>query len=156
MKHITCCFTGHRNFSQDKNEQIVKRLSEEIDSLIKQGITIYISGGAVGFDQIAASAIIRKREQGADIRLIFALPCRKQDKNWNERQKQLYRSLLSKADDIVYVSEDFTPDCMKLRNQYMVDNSNYCICALTKNISGTGQTTRYARQQGVEVINVAK
>jgi len=33
----------------------------------------------MGFDQIAASLVIGKKQQGADIRLILALPCRNQD-----------------------------------------------------------------------------
>jgi len=45
---------------------------------------------------------------------------------------------------------------MKERNQYMVDNSAYCICALTRPVSGTAQTVRYAKQQGLEISNVAK
>ena len=155
-KNKTACFTGHRILSQKKIERIVKRLNTEIDRIIEQGITIFLSGGALGFDQIAASLIVSKKEQGADIRLIFALPCHNQDEKWTDRQKQLYHSLLNEADEIHYVSEEYTPDCMKKRNYYMVDNSAYCICAMTKDISGTGQTVRYAQQQGLQVINVAK
>ena len=156
MKEKTCCFSGHRQLSQKKIEKIVKRLNEEVDRLIGQGITDFLCGAAVGFDLIAASMIISKKQQCVNIRLIFALPCRNQDEKWADRQKQLYRSLLSEADEIHYVSEEYTSDCMKKHNQYMVDNSAYCICALTKDISGTGQTVRYARQQGLEIINVAK
>ena len=156
MVENTCCFSGHRVFSQKKVERIVKRLDEEIDCLIHQGVTDFICGGALGFDHMAASMVISKKQQGENIRLIFALPCHNQDEKWTDRQKQLYRSLLSEADEIVYISEEYTPDCMKERNFFMVDNSSYCICALIKDVSGTGQTVRYARQQGLEVINVAK
>ena len=155
-KNNTCFFSGHRKLPQKKIERIVKRLNEEIDKLIEKGITHFISGGAIGFDQICASMIISRKQQGADIRLIFALPCHNQDEKWTDRQKQLYRSLLSEADEIVYVSEEYTPDCMKERNFYMVDNSAYCICALIKDISETGQSVRYARTQGLQVINAAK
>ena len=155
-KDKTACFTGHRVFSEKKVIWIAKRLSDEIDRLIDEGITNFMSGGALGFDHIAASMIIVKKEQGADVKLIFALPCRNQDEKWTDRQKNLYNSLLSDADEIHYVSEEYTPDCMKERNYYMVDNSAYCICALLDDVSGTGQTVRYAEQQGLEVINVAK
>ena len=155
-KNNAACFTGHRTLSNKKIERIVKCLKEEIDSLIQQGVTDYITGGALGFDHIVASMIISKKEQGAEIRLIFALPCRNQDDKWTERQKQLYRSLLAEADEIIYVAEEYTTDCMKKRNFFMVENSAYCICALTKEISGTGQTVRYAQQQGLKVVNVAK
>ena len=155
-KNKTTCFTGHRVLPEKKIERIVKRLDEEIDRLIEEGITTFISGGALGFDHIAASTIIAKKEQGADIKLIFALPCHNQDEKWTDRQKDLYNSLLKEADEVYYVSEEYTPDCMEKRNYYLVDNSSYCICALVKDASGTGQTVRYAQQQGLEVINVAK
>ena len=93
MKHSkenTCCFTGHRVLSQKKIERIVKRLDEVVDKLIQQGVRNFISGGALGYDQICASLIISKKQQGANIRLIFALPCHNQDEKWTDRQKQLY------------------------------------------------------------------
>jgi len=155
-KQNTCCFTGHRVFSQRKIEHIVKHLNEEINRLIRQGVTNFMSGGALGFDQIAASIVISKKQLGADIRLIFILPCQNQDEKWTERQKQLYRFLLGEADETCYVSEEYTPECMMKRNYYMVDNSAYCICALVREISGTGQTVRYAQQKGLHVINVAQ
>jgi len=61
MKLHTCCFTGHRVLPANQIEGIIIRLDEEIDRLIVQGITDFISGGALGFDQIAASLIIAKK-----------------------------------------------------------------------------------------------
>ena len=154
-KDKTAFFSGHRKLSQKKIEKIVKRLNEEVDRLIQKGVTDYISGFAVGYDQICASLIVTKKQQGENIRLIAALPCRNQDEKWTDRQKQLYRSLLAEADEIHYISEEYTPDCMKLRNYFMADRSAYCICALTNPVSGTGQAVRYAEKQGVEIINIA-
>lgn len=71
--NTTCCFTGHRKLPQNKIWQIVKRLDTEIDNLINQGVTDFISGGALGFDQIAASCIIAKKQMGKEIRLILYL-----------------------------------------------------------------------------------
>ena len=153
MKEHTCCFTGHRKLPQSKIESIIKRLDQEIDYLISQGVTDFISGGALGFDQIAASLIVAKKELGRDIRLIFALPCKNQDEKWSTAQRQLYHNLLAEADEIIYVSEEYKEGCMKKRNRYMVDSSAYCICALLNPWSGTGQTVRYARQKGLWVIN---
>lgn len=131
-KKQTCCFTGHRKLPKEKIAYIVKRLDHEIDNLISQGVRNFISGGALGFDQIAASLIIAKKEMGRDIRLIFALPCKNQDERWNDGQKRLYSNLLSEADEIVYVSEEYADGCMKKRNRYMVEQSDYRICALRR------------------------
>ncbi|MDL2289525.1 DUF1273 domain-containing protein [Clostridia bacterium OttesenSCG-928-F22] len=155
-QNCTCCFSGHRLLPRSKIERIVLCLNREVDHLINKGIKNFISGGALGFDQIAASLIVAKKEMGQDIRLVFALPCRNQDKRWNTGQKQLYHGLLAEADEIIYVSEEYTYDCMERRNRYMVDQSEYCICALLHERSGTGQTVRYARQKERQIVNVAK
>ncbi|MCL2225620.1 MAG: DUF1273 domain-containing protein [Defluviitaleaceae bacterium] len=154
-KKCTCCFSGHRKLSRKKTETIIKRVHDEIDNLIQKGVTDFICGGAIGFDQICADAIALKKQDGANVRLIFALPCRNQDEKWTSKQKQKYRSLLNEADEIIYVSEEYTPDCMKARNIYMVDNSAYCICTLINPFSGTGQTIRYAEKQKLHIINIA-
>lgn len=156
MRENTCCFTGHRKLPQDKIEKIVLNLNHEIESLIAQGVTDFISGGALGFDQVAASLIIAKKEMGYQIRLMFALPSKNQDEFWTNEQKGLYHNILAEADEVIYVSEEYTNGCMKKRNHYMVDQSAYCICALLRTMSGTDQAVRYARQQGLKVINVAK
>ena len=155
MRQNTCCFTGHRILPNKKPESIVIQLNKEIDNLISQGVTTFLSGGALGFDQLAATIIISKRQQGANVKLNFILPCRDQDKKWTHRQKNLYSELLREADSIHYISEEYTGDCMKERNHYMVDSSRYCICAFKYEGSGTGQTVRYAEKRGLQVINVA-
>ena len=94
--------------------------------------------------------------EGSDVRLIFALPCKKQDELWSDAQKSLYRGLLAGADEVIYVSEEYSAGCMKKRNRYMVDRSVYCVCALLYPDSGTGQTVRYARENGLRIINVAE
>ena len=156
QKEKTCCFTGHRNLPEKKIEHIIKRLNDETDELIRHGVTDFISGGAFGFDLIAASLIISKKEMGAGIRLIFALPCRNQDENWISDQKLFYYNLISEADEVRYISEEYSPGCMKKRNHYMVDNSGHCICALLREKSGTAQTVNFARKNGLHIINVAK
>lgn len=155
FKNQTCCFTGHRSLPADRIELIIKRLNAELDKLIHRGVTDFISGGALGFDQIAASLVIAKRQMGRNIRLLLALPCREQDAAWSPAQKQLYRKLLSNADEVVYVSEKYTDGCMKKRNRYLVEHSAHCICALIHPRSGTSQTVNMARAQGLNVINIA-
>ncbi|MDR2933651.1 MAG: DUF1273 domain-containing protein, partial [Oscillospiraceae bacterium] len=134
---------------------IIKRLDSEIEKLISQGVTDFISGGAIGFDQMAASLIVAKKKMGRAIRLIFALPCHNQDIHWSAEQRQLYAGLLAEADEIHYVSEQYYDGCMKKRNRYMVKRSAFCVCALLRGFSGTQQTVRDAKQKGITVINVA-
>ena len=147
-KEYTCCFTGHRKLPADRIIDIVKNLNDAVERLIDQGVTNFISGGAVGFDQIAASLIVAKKEMGVNIRLIFVLPCPDQDLFWEKEPRELFHNLLHHADEIIYLSEKYEDGCMEKRNRYMVDQSAYCICALLYPNSGTGQTVRYAEKKG--------
>ena len=132
MGETACCFTGHRILPLNILESVITRLNSEIDKLISQGVTVFYSGGALGFDQIAASAIICKKEEGKNIKLIFALPCKNQDKLWTMEQRVLYQNLLNEADEVIYVCEEYNEDCMKKRNYYMVDHSDFGIFASQK------------------------
>ena len=156
VKNKTACFTGHRKLPAKKVQLIISRLDKEVNRLIREGVTTFLFGGALGFDQIASSLIAAKKEMGINVRLIMALPHRGQDDLWTNREKELYNYLLGAADEVIYISESYSSDCMKKRNYYMVDKSEYCICAFTKEISGTGQTVRYAKQKKLQIINVAK
>lgn len=73
MRDQTCCFSGHRKIPVDKIQLIVERLNHEIDDLIRHGVTDFISGGAPGFDHIAAALVIAKKEMGQKIRLIVSV-----------------------------------------------------------------------------------
>lgn len=79
-KNKTACFTGHRNVN--KNE--IKNLRGVIENLINLGINNFLSGGAIGFDQIAATEVINLKDKYSHIKLILILPCsnEEQTRNW--------------------------------------------------------------------------
>ncbi len=155
MKETTCCFTGHRKLPVNQIGRVVARLNSEIESLIQAGVTTFISGGALGFDQTAAALIASKKKQGCTIRLELALPYREQDRLWPHNAQHQYRQLLESADSVHCMSELYAYDCIRKRNRYLVEHSAYCICALLRSPSGTAQTVHYAEQLGLSVINVA-
>lgn len=152
----TACFTGHRQLPEEHIETVIKNLNETIDRLIGQNIVNFISGGALGFDLIAAAMILTKKESHPHIRLVFALPCADQSRHWTIKEQTLYQNLLQEADEVICLSQNYYQGCMKARNRYMVDQSAVCVCALGRAFSGTGQTVRYARKEGVAVINLLK
>jgi uncharacterized phage-like protein YoqJ len=153
-EHI-CCFSGHRNLPEDTLAYITERLDEEIENLLSQGVMVFVVGGALGFDYLATLAVIRKREANNKIKLICALPYPGYDTGWEKSDKLLYNKIIpAEADEVIYVSEAYSKDCFKKRNQFMVQNSQYCICALRHNRSGTGQTVRMGKADGLTVINL--
>ena len=156
MKNRTCCFTGHRNISVIDRLFIKKRLKKELENLIENGVIYFGSGGAIGFDTIAALTVLKLKNKYPQIKLIMILPCKEQDKLWTEKDKQIYSDILKKADKTVYTSENYHRGCMHVRNRHLVDNSSYCIAYLKENKGGTAYTVNYALKNDIKVINIAK
>jgi uncharacterized phage-like protein YoqJ len=156
MNKNTCCFTGHRNIPAGDYEFISNQLEGEIINLIKKDVIYFGAGGALGFDTIAALAVLKLKVKYPQIKLILVLPCKEQADKWSWDDKKLYNKILYKADKIKYTSEHYTRHCMFIRNRHLVDNSGYCICYLTQNTGGTAYTVSYAMQNNLKTINLAK
>lgn len=55
MFEDVCCFTGHRYLPADRLGEIKKRLEAESEACIRQGVILFETGGALGFDTMAAT-----------------------------------------------------------------------------------------------------
>ena len=150
----TCCFTGHRIIKI--TPELVQRLKDTIIKLIEHGVTDFYNGGAIGFDMLAAETIIELKAEYSDIKLHLLLPCppEEQVKGWNKAQIARYNKILQAADRITVLAEHYTDDCMKRRNERLVELTDCCICYCTNPRSGTGQTVRMARDKGIDIINL--
>ena len=89
------------------------------------------------------------------IKLFLALPFKGQGNRWSLENKETYYAIFESADDIAYTSNTYYRGCMHARNRHLVDNSNYCICYLTKPTGGTAYTVNYAKKKGLEIVNTA-
>ena len=155
MKEKTCCFTGHRSLLKNEVAQIKNRLEEEVVKLIHQGVIYYGTGGAIGFDTLAALTILKLQKDFPQIRLILVLPCKLQEKYWNAENIMIYNQILFCANKVVYTDEHYHKGCMQKRNRHLVNNSAYCICYLKKATGGTASTVRYAFDSDLKIINLA-
>lgn len=151
----TCCFTGHRKVPDEQLACIQIRLEETIRTLIQKDVIYYGAGGALGFDTLAARAVLKAKEEFPKIKLILVLPCVSQADRWNSSDREVYEEVKQLADKVVYTSQDYTRGCMHKRNRHLVDNSGTCICYLTETTGGTAYTVGYAKSTGVRVINLA-
>ncbi|MBQ7900398.1 MAG: DUF1273 family protein [Clostridia bacterium] len=151
----TCCFTGHRAIAAALQPKVSACVEETIKKLIDKGFTTFISGGAIGYDMLAASIVLRLKTKYPQIRLIMALPCKDQHVKWAPFIQQSYKHILSCADEIIYLSEKYCTGCMHLRNRFMIDNSSLCIAYMTRRTGGTAYTVKYAAEKGIEIINIA-
>ena len=152
MRSKACCFTGHRQFYGRNANEIGYSAARAIEGLIKDGVTVFKAGGAVGFDTVCALEVLRLRENYPAVRLELILPCKRQERNWNVRDKKLYREILEAADSVEFLAEQYYDGCMQMRNRALVNGSDYCIAYLARHYGGTYYTVTYAKEQGLEVI----
>ncbi len=156
VENKTCCFTGHRSIPELKHNEVEKRLKEAIETAIQHGYIFFGAGGALGFDTLAAQAVLESRNAHPEIKLILVLPCKTQARGWQQKDIDEYERIKSLADKVVYTSENYYSGCMHKRNRHLVDFSSLCICYLTDNSGGTFYTVNYAKQKGLKIINVAE
>ena len=154
MRGQTCCFTGHRHLPLGEREKIAGKLEDVIVALYQQGIRYYGAGGALGFDAIAARTVIRLRENCPGMKLILVLPCLTQTRGWRPEDVAEYERIKAQADKVVYTAQQYTRGCMHRRNRHLVDHSGVCVCYLNRDSGGTAYTVRYAKEKGLEIVNV--
>lgn len=156
-----CAFTGHRprKFPWGYNEAdarcvaLKETLAKEIAKLVETGYTDFLSGMAEGTDAWAAMAVLALKKENPALKLHCVLPCEGQADGWAASARELYFSILEQADDIIYVSREYSKDCMLKRNRYLVDHAT-CLLAVYngERRGGTAMTVRYARKLEREII----
>lgn len=151
---ITCAFTGHRNVKDSHKQALPDLLSRAIGYAYDKGCRRFITGGALGFDTVAAREVIRFRLSHPDVFLVLFLPCLDQDSGWSIGQKNSYEYVLSSADEVKYVSESYDKTCMKRRNQAMAEECDIMISYVSRDYSGAAQTMRMAIALGKETYNL--
>ena len=153
MKNVS--FTGHREVDPQK---IKKLLHDTIEDLIMEGSDMFFTGGAAGFDTLAAEAVLDLKSMYPWVTLVLVLPCspEEQSRSFNNELKDTYFDILHSADKVDYVCDHYFEGCMKLRNQRLIDLADICVCWYdsSRYISGTGQTVRMAQKKGISIINL--
>lgn len=156
MRDKTCCFTGHRELPIAWGRwKLAAKLEKAIIEQINTGIRFFGTGGALGFDTLAAQTVLKLKKKYPEIKLILVLPCVTQTRGWTTEDVEEYERIKAQADKVVYTAQEYTKGCMFKRNRHLVDNSSVCICYLTRKSGGTAYTVRYAKEHSLEIINIA-
>lgn len=150
-----CIFTGHRNIPAAKTAALEKLLDHAVESVWRVGHTRFVSGGAMGFDLMAAEAVLRFRIAHPEVKLILQLPFPGYDARFSDTDHRRLRDIIHKADECRWTAEFYYDDCYLARDRAMVDVADYCLCYLTNRRSGTGYTVRRCLEKGVRTTNLA-
>ena len=157
MIEAACAFTGHRPKSfpwgYDENAPscvlLKEVLASQISALAEQGVTDFLSGMAQGVDLWCAQIVLDLRKTNPALKLHAILPCEGQERKWTASAQEHYRSILAQANEVIYVGQEYSRNCMLKRNRYLVDHSSILLAVYNGTwLSGTGATVRYARQLG--------
>ncbi len=145
MTEIACCFTGHRTIPEGHDSLLSELLRSVVRELyLHDGIKTYYTGGAKGFDTLAAMAVLAARECFPEIYLVVVLPYANHADSWKT------------ANEVICLADHYYNGCMFVRNRYLVDHSSICVSYQTKQTGGTAFTVKYASKKGVKVINLAE
>ncbi len=121
--------------------------------LIGKGVKTYLSGMALGVDTWGAELVLKLKPQYPQMQLIAVLPCETQAIRWSAAQRERYYNILAACDKEVFVSRQYTSDCMLKRNRYLVNHAAYLLAAYDGgDKGGTAYTVNYAKQKGREVM----
>lgn len=152
-----CCFTGHRLIPPQDEVMLRQKLYACINELhCAHAISTFYAGGALGFDTMAAQAVLKARKQCPDIRLILVVPYAGQSAGWCEAGQAEYAEIIAAADKVVCLAEHYFNGCMQQRNRFLVDHSGICVCYLTESTGGTAYTVKYAQKRGLAIYNLSK
>jgi len=159
------CFTGHRpdklnGYNAADNKKLLWHLQKEIIRYIEEEeVGIFINGLALGIDQWAAKIVIKLKEKYDHVKLISAVPCLNHNNKWPDESKEVWQYIVNNSDWVYNVTEkEYTPSCMQLRNQFMVDCSDIVLGVWNGTEGGTKNCLDYAekKEKRVDIIDPDK
>ena len=149
-----CCFSGHREGAFDE-ACFQKALDDALKQAIDAGYTTFYGGVAIGFDIIAAEAVLRlKIKENLALKLVSVVPFRGQDANWSEPWKQRHDAILRASSKIILLNQHYVKGCYHERNRFMVDNASLLICYFSGKKGGTKHTVECAQKKNLKIVNL--
>ncbi len=151
------CFTGHRELPLARSaafRQLVRATETAIRRAFADGARRFYCGGAEGFDLLCGKLVLLEKKRHLDIQLILLLPYTGFGESFSAADRAELSRQKKEAEEVVYLSTQYFPGCMALRNRQLVEDADVCIAHLVRSPSGTAQTVGFAREKGIEVIYV--
>jgi uncharacterized phage-like protein YoqJ len=144
--------TGHRPEKLGGYQTHGRLVDLAVAALSKYKPEKAISGFALGWDQAFADAAIQLK-----IPLIAAIPFPSQPSRWPKSSQLFYQQLLEKASEIKIISPDpYSARKMQIRNEWMVNNSDFMMCLWDGSAGGTANCINYAVSKNKSYINLWK
>lgn len=161
IREKTVCFTGHRPEkipNAQNSEQTVLAIKSmlyyEIINSLETGYDTFLVGMQRGIDLWAGEAVLQAAADYSgeyDIKMISVLPYKNFGSNFRGMDMWNFGRIIDRSVHVEVMSQNYVKACYAMRNRFMVDNSSRLIAAAGDMKSGSGQTIRYAKQQGLDI-----
>ncbi len=152
----TAAFSGHRSYKMRGGDpaDTASRLRETLVNLISEGYDTFLCGMAEGFDLMAAGEVLRLREEFPGVRLVAVVPFRGQAERFPMAVTAEYRRVLSLADCVEVLAENYDPRCYHRRNDYLLTNASCMVFFYNGSPGGTHYCWQQAARRGLRVVNL--
>ena len=155
------CFTGHRpnklkGYEAQDNKDLLWRIYYAcVDLIENKDVSTFINGLALGVDMWSAKIVIKLKEKYPHIKLISAIPCRNHSCKWKKQDIDICQEICDKSDEVVLVTEeDYKPYLMQVRNEWMVNKSDYVVAVWDGTKGGTGNCVNFSIKQNKQIIRI--
>ncbi len=136
----SCTFFGHReSFGLD-----LQKLSNTIESLIKEGVDTFYVGNQGTFDSTVYHILKQLCINYPFIKISVVLAY----------IPTIEQPLVDMQDAVYPPIEGHPRFAIERRNRWMIDTSDYCICYINKIWGGAYKFAKTAKQKGLTVINL--
>ena len=139
----SCAFTGHRELDVSFSPE---KLWLAVEGLIQDGVEQFYCGMAMGFDLLAAEAVLFLKKRYPQIKLTACIPFQNQERYYSETDKARYARILKDADEKILFAEEYTKDAPLKRNRYMAEQADALIAYCKKEKGGSAYTVRYFKK----------
>ena len=131
----SCCFIGHREI--DITDDLIARLTAEIETLIQSGVSRFLFGSRSDFDSLCHSVVTELKKKYPQIMRV-AYDTKSESSTYEqdrEAEEESYSRFFNKEIHLAGYEEIYKPDVVYVsgkasyieRNQIMIDNSDYCV-----------------------------
>ncbi|ERT04297.1 hypothetical protein M595_5767 [Lyngbya aestuarii BL J] len=141
----TAFITGHRRINSPLVHQGLEQLT---NFAIERGCTTFLTGMALGTDQLAAEVWVARQLTWKAI-----IPCQDQSALWPRANQLHYLILLTKAEEVKVLYPQYKRGVMQARNQFLVKNSQLGLAVWDGSTTGgTFLTVQMARKAKLPLI----
>ena len=125
MSEKSCCFCGHRFVFQNINDKVREIITDLVEN---KGVTVFYTGHMGDFDELCESIVRNLKSCHRNIKIYWVIPYYMKRINANKEQYSiLFDEIISPDFGDVHYKQ-----AIKMRNQWLVDNSDIIIYVFSK------------------------